>query len=540
MSTHNVIASSATTGFFQPLPILPPQYSTSSQSSRLPPSVDNDNPVLARILSLYLPTPLPAAIHSALQNFARIALSPETLRLTVDAEVDRPTLHPLTTFGEQNNTASLRTSEGWKGLNKIAIQSGMVALGYKGVESHPSFSYNTRVHQHATSHIWAGSAALCECPSSMSDGAAILLGLQLDVDDGDQPGRASVLQEARRRIISRDPSQAWISGQWMTERIGGSDVSRTETIARKADDAQLHCDAEIHSSRVDAVGMPLGRWRVDGFKWFSSATDADMVILLARTPKGISLFYAPMRRTSRNQAVMNGVRLSRLKDKLGTKALPTAELEINGMWAWLIGDEGNGVKEITALLNTTRIWSGGIAVGLWSRGLAISRAFSRARTIKAGLLEDNKQHLAWMAEQTIKFRASTHLLFLGVALLGISERGSSALSGTRAKTIFSGDIAETKSLLRVVTPLVKAQCSLASVSGVRSCMESLGGVGYCENNEDYGIMNVARLFRDVNVNCIWEGESPFRIAIHNFTLACYNLDKVSTPRHQEFDVLEVF
>ncbi|KAI9879707.1 MAG: hypothetical protein M1823_006808, partial [Watsoniomyces obsoletus] len=64
---------------------------------------------------------------------------------------------------------------------------------------------------------------------------------------------------------------------------------------------------------------------------------------------------------------------------------------------------------------------------------------------------------------------------------------------------------ETEKLLRLLTPVIKMCCSLRSVEGLRACMESLGGVGYCENNEDSGALNIARLFRDANVNPIWEG-----------------------------------
>ena len=65
--------------------------------------------------------------------------------------------------------------------------------------------------------------------------------------------------------------------------------------------------------------------------------------------------------------------------------------------------------------------------------------------------------------------------------------------------------AEAQILLRVLTPVLKAQCGLAGVAGLRECMEALGGVGCCENNFDNGVLKIARLFRDASVNCIWEG-----------------------------------
>ena len=128
-----------------------------------------------------------------------------------------------------------------------------------------------------------------------------------------------VFREALARLTDLDPDRAWTSGQWMTERAGGSDVRGTETVATRIG---------MRAGGEDADGMPLGPWRVDGFKWFSSATDAQMAVLLARTENGVSAFYAPLRRrnpTSPDRTESNGVTIQRLKPKLGTRALPTAD-----------------------------------------------------------------------------------------------------------------------------------------------------------------------------------------------------------------------
>ena len=70
------------------------------------------------------------------------------------------------------------------------------------------------------------------------------------------------LNKAYKNLTSRDPDQFWTSGQWMTEKRGGSDVARgTETVA---------------------VPQPDGTYRLYGYKWFSSATDSDMTLTLAR------------------------------------------------------------------------------------------------------------------------------------------------------------------------------------------------------------------------------------------------------------------
>lgn len=521
----SVKASSSNSGFFQALPVVPAQYTASPTQSSSPSHHDHsDDPVLSRILSLYLPCPTLADVSNQLHDFSRLVLQPSTLQHTIDCDTDLPTLHPLTTFGEENKTSPLRTSEGWRALKQIQTRAGVVGYGYPQYTLHQTF--NRRIHQFAILHLWHGTAAVATCPMAMTDGAAVLLRRHLDDADGDQPGRGAVFLESHRRLVSLDPNYAWTSGQWMTERSGGSDVRGTETVARRLTEDELQSDSARGRNR-DAHGLPLGPWVVDGFKWFSSATDANMAVLLAQTSRGLSAFYAPLRRqtghststtppalttetssahSSSAPTEMNGVRIQRLKSKLGTKGVPTAELELKGMRAFLIGQEGQGVKEISSILNITRLHTASSGAGYLARGLAVSRAYTQVRQIRGSLLSNNAQHLAWMASESVKYRAHTHLVFLGIALLGASEQGyAGAVTGTQAPLLIPEDPASMATLLRILTPVMKAQVTLNSVSGLHACMESLGGVGYCENNDDGGVLNLARLLRDSVVGSIWEG-----------------------------------
>jgi alkylation response protein AidB-like acyl-CoA dehydrogenase len=514
-------ASSSTSGFFQTLPELPPQYTS---TDALSPSTRGqygaksdacDDKVIARILDLYLP-PNTTEVTKDAHHVARLSLDPSVLLHATDAECNHPVLRPLTTFGQENKNDPLWTTAGWQRLKEIGYETGVVAVAYD--KSHATF--NRRIHSFTLTHLWGPTGTMTGCPMSMTDGAATLLHRHLDDPEGDQPGRQRVFAEAYRRLTSRDPKIAWTSGQWMTERTGGSDVSGTETTASRMSQAELK--AERKSDRdMDAIGMPLGPWRIDGFKWFSSATDSEMAVLLARTEKGgLSAFYIPMRRRVGGRPVasnivnqeapiqseLNGVRLQRLKNKLGTKSLPTAELELKGARGWLIGTEGQGVKDISAILNITRLQTAAGSVANWSRGLAICRAYSKVRKVRGGLLQDIPAHLRWMADETVKYWAAAHFAFLGVALQGSLEQDwDKMVANTKAAKLIPQDKTQVAALLRLMLPVVKAQVSVASVHGLRQCMECLGGVGYCENNEDGGLMNIAKIYRDNLVNPIWEG-----------------------------------
>ncbi|KNG51076.1 acyl- oxidase type 1 [Stemphylium lycopersici] len=521
MTEHKPSASSSTAGFFQTLPVLLPPFTEPSilsqdASTRYQNSVEiSDDKVIARIVQLYLPQAATEAIKHA-HRLARLSLHPSILKFATDAETNHPTLRPLNTFGAENKDDPLWTTSGWQRLKEIGYREGIVSVAYE--KSHTTF--NRRVQQFVGSHVWEPTGTVTSCPQSMTDGAATLLDRHRGDSDGDQPGRSAVLQEAYRRLISRDSEIAWTSGQWMTERSGGSDVSGTETLAIRMTGQELESESE-QGGDVDAIGMKLGPWRIDGFKWFSSATDSEMAVLLARTSKGgISAFYMPMRRRVGSQSPasssanrgdlprteLNGVRIQRLKNKLGTKSLPTAELELKGARGWLIGTEGQGIKEISAILNITRLHTAAISAASWARGLAICRAYSKVRKVRGGLLQDNPVHLRWMAEETVKYWASAQFTFLGAALQGTLEQDwKEMVANTKAAQLLPRDKPTISALLRLLLPAMKAQVSVASVHGLRQCMECLGGVGYCENNEDGGLMNIAKIYRDNLVNPIWEG-----------------------------------
>jgi hypothetical protein len=108
--------------------------------------------------------------------------------------------------------------------------------------------------------------------------------------------------------------------------------------------------------------------------------------------------------------------------------------------------------------------------------------------------------------QTVKYWASAHFTFLGVALQGALEQDwNQMVVNTKARVLIPQDKSDLATLLRLLLPVMKAQVSVASVNGLRQCMECMGGIGYCENNEDGGLMNIAKIYRDNLVNPIWEG-----------------------------------
>lgn len=251
-----------------------------------------------------------------------------------------------------------------------------------------------------------------------------------------------------------------------TQRPGGSDVSQTETVA----------------TRIPNATSPYGDvYALNGFKWFSSATDSDLALALARTgpinsgSRGISLFLVPVRLpvlrppgAPRPSALTNNIKIHRLKDKIGTKGVPTAELSIEGAEAYLIGTLNQGVKHIAPVLNITRIHSTMGSIGSIRRCLAIATAYSKVRAIGGGkqLLKDNVLHVAELAKANLVYRALCHMTFGTVLLLGKAEC----------------DVAteEEEFRLRMLTPALKAFAADKACTVMEECMAALGGQGYME------------------------------------------------------------
>ena len=206
-------------------------------------------------------------------------------------------------------------------------------------------------------------------------------------------------------MISKNPSQFWTAGQWMTERTGGSDVSGTSTQA-----LLLNENSSFGATHA-----------LHGTKWFTSATTSQMALTLARpeaavaNSRGLSLFYLELRD---DQSKLNNIQIHRLKDKLGTKALPTAELSLQGTPARLIGAEGDGIKKIASVLNITRIYNSICAVGHARRALDLAQDYSRKRKAFGKLLIEHPLHketLRWLEEDFRKcFAFAFHLSLIHI------------------------------------------------------------------------------------------------------------------------------
>lgn len=302
------------------------------------------------------------------------------------------------------------------------------------------------------------------CPLSMTDGAARLIEQLRTNNEKLHP----LVEECYNHIITTNPKDFWTSGQWMTERTGGSDVSNTETYAIE-----------------DEYGFKLY-----GYKFFTSATTANVSFALAKIKengkvkegsKGLSLFVLKLRE---NDGKMNNIKVHRLKDKFGTKSLPTAELELIGTRAYLVGKKEEGVKTISHLFNITRIHTMLGSAAYMRRMLALMRDYAERRKVFGKKLSEQPLHLRTISDLEVTFRGTLHFFMDVVLLLGKSEISSDP---------------KIESLLRFLTPVGKMFTTKQAITLLAEGMENFGGYGYMEDT------GIPALYRDAMVNAIWEG-----------------------------------
>ncbi|KAK4451917.1 hypothetical protein QBC34DRAFT_457667 [Podospora aff. communis PSN243] len=486
--------SSSNTGFIQQQPVLKNQF--------------YDDVSLRRVVKLFLPGDILEKVEPEIAELGEQVLSQQIFDWVTDAEKNLPYLRGSGRDAFGKPRSELVVTEGWRKLQEFGLKKGFVAINYD-----TDYSEYTRLVQFTRCHLWEASCANTLCPAAMQDGATRLLQRHLTNPNRTMsPIQRKVLQNAYDHLISRDPAKAWTSGQWMTERTGGSDVSLTETVA-------TYSPSNPAPLADTTKGIPLGPWSISGFKWFSSATDSNMTILLAKThpSKPVSAFFAPMRRHNpslvshtgqKGGTELNGVTISRLKNKFGTQSLPTAELELNDMRGWLIGDEGKGIQEISTILNITRVHTTVSSLGYLGRGIAIAKSFALVREAGASKgkrlpLSSHPLHMRTLANLTVDYHAMMLLTFYTLYILGLDERSPGNRTQARISSL-SPPSHLVAPLLRVLSSLHKSYVCENTVPALYACMEALGGVGYLLNTESEHL-NVARIFRDACVGAIWEG-----------------------------------
>lgn len=406
--------------------------------------------VLRSYLRRVLPPQMLAEVEPALREMGELA-GGELYQLQLDDRLNLPALTQWSPWGERIDRIDI--TAGWKRAEQLAAEFGVVATAYDR-----TWGRFARVNQFALAYLFHPSTDVYTCPLAMTDGAARTLLLS---------GNQEIIQRAVPHLTSRDPATFWTSGQWMTESTGGSDVGSSETMACR------------DSSDV---------WQLFGRKWFTSATMSQMALTLARpgggSPggRGLALFYLELRDENGR---LNQIEINRLKDKLGTRKVPTAELLLNGTPATPVMELANGVRNMIPMLHLTRTWNSVMAAATMRRGMALARDYARRREAFGAFLSDQPLHIDTLARLQAETEAAFHLSFFLVELIGRDEAGDAS--------------DEEIDFLRLLTSIAKLTTGRQAVDVASEVLEAHGGAGYIEDT------GLPLLLRDSQVMPIWEG-----------------------------------
>ncbi len=304
------------------------------------------------------------------------------------------------------------------------------------------------------------------CPVSMTYAVtpALRANPALHADWG--PGLAGTQYDPR--FAPPAAKSALTMGMGMTEKQGGSDVRSNTTRAA--------FDADSDWGRA---------YRLTGHKWFMSAPMCDAFLVLAQSDAGLSCFFVPR---WRHDGSVNALRIQRLKDKLGNNANASAEVEFDGeTTGWLVGEEGRGVPQILAMGALTRLDCALGTAGLMRQALTLALHHCRERMAFGKALAAQPLMQNVLADLALESEAATALALRLARSVNASEHG--------------GDAHE-EVMRRVLTPIAKFWICKRGAGFAQEAMECLGGNGYVEEGGE-GVM--ARIYREMPVNSIWEG-----------------------------------
>jgi putative acyl-CoA dehydrogenase len=360
----------------------------------------------------------------------------EPLRLGRVADRNPPILRTHDRFG--NRVDEIEFHPAWNSLLGLGIEAGIPSLPWH--EPRPG----AHVVRGALLMLLSQAESGVACPLSMTYASVPAI--------RQSPALA---KEWEPRLLDTDPSRSALCGMAMTERQGGSDVRANTTQAEPAGG---------------------GTYRLAGHKWFCSHPVSDAFLVLAQAQGGLSCFLMP--RMLPDETRNEGFRLVRLKDKLGTRALASAEVELEGALAWLIGDEGRGVPTIIEMVNHTRLDCVlGSAAGM-RRAVAEATHHAAHRSAFGRPLSEQPLMRNVLADICVESEAAT---LLAIRLARAYEPDGDPV------------------FRRLVTAVAKYWVCKRATPLVAEALECLGGNGFVEESP------MPRLLRDSPLNSIWEG-----------------------------------
>jgi len=391
------------------------------------------------------------AQEAAVADYGQALGREETLRWAEESNRYKPELHAFDRAGHRIDTVHYHPA--WHAVMAMLRAQNLVSMPFSDPRPGRWSAYAAGFYLHA--QVEDGSL----CPASMTFACIPVLQQESALFAQLAPKLFSTTYDARDLPIAQKDSI--LVGMGMTEKQGGSDVRSNTTVATP-------------------LGAP-GRgqaYSLVGHKWFFSAPMCDAHLVLARTEAGLSCFYVPRFGPDGRK---NAVRIQRLKDKLGNVSNASSEVEFQGAWGQMVGEEGRGIPTILQMATMTRLHCVIGSAGMVRAATLQAIHYARHRQAFGKRLVEQPLMQNVLADMALESEAATQLM---MHLAQAFERGDDALA---------------RAYQRIVTPAAKFWVCKRGVELAGEAMEVFGGNGYVEEGP------MARLFRDMPVNSIWEG-----------------------------------
>ncbi|RUO33342.1 isovaleryl-CoA dehydrogenase [Aliidiomarina soli] len=388
-----------------------------------------------------------------LSEFGQLAGAASSIELgfQANAHAHKPNLITHDRYGHRVDLIDFHPA--YHQLMRTAIEHGLHASPWRDPKAGAHVARAAKYYLHTQVEAAHG------CPITMTFAAIPALRHQPDLYQ--QWADKIMAPHYDPRNVPHDQKQGLTIGMAMTEKQGGSDVRRNSTRA-----------------------YPIGKagagqaYELVGHKWFVSAPMCDAFLVLAQTDKGLSCFLLPRWRPDGSK---NPLQIQQLKNKMGNVANASSETELRGAFAWMVGEEGRGVRTIIEMVATTRY---DCMIG--------SSSGMRQATVQA--IHHASQREAFGA------RLSEQPLMQNVlADLALESEAAMTLTMRMARAMDSQENEHEQLLTRIATPVGKYWICKRTPNHAYEAMEVIGGSGVMETH----IM--ARLFRESPVNAIWEG-----------------------------------
>ncbi len=411
-----------------------------------------------------LRTHAPALDTTRLQALGAETGSADTQAHARLANTHGPLLHTHDRVGRRIDEVEFHAS--YHALMARALHHGLHGTPWTG----PALSH---VERAAAFMLFTEAEPSVLCPVSMSYAVTPALRANPALQAAWGPKLAATAYDAR--FMPMAGKSAVTMGMGMTEKQGGSDVRANTTRAER--------------DGSDAWGE---RYRLTGHKWFFSAPMCDAFLVLAQTQPGtaagLSCFFLPRwLPSSTPEGALNAVQIQRLKHKLGNHANASSEVEFQDALAWRVGDEGRGVRQILAMGALTRLDCALGTAGLMRQALSLALHHTAQRQAFGKRLIEQPLMKNVLADLALESEAATALALRLAVAVDRTEHGSDA---------------HEQVMRRLLTPVAKFWICKRGSAFAQEAMECLGGNGYVEEAGE-GVM--ARIYREMPVNSIWEG-----------------------------------